>query len=233
MNIETEPKRLLLVEDDFGTREILARFLRNAGYEVFGFPDSPEALRWIEREGLPHLVLVDLNLPTMHGFELSKRLKQMGDVPIIIMTSEDSEEMMITGIQEYAEDYIVKPVSGRVLIARVQRVLSRIQTIEYVGGRQTRVDDFLVINFAQRQLEVDGQHLDLTPIEARLLWILVNNREHVVRPELLLDRVWPGEGMGEDVLRVNLSRLRKKLGGTAGREYIITERGFGYKFVFP
>ncbi len=121
-----EIKRLLIVEDNLDFRAGLKDALDEAGYEVITFGDGPDALRYIERHGLPHLILADLQLPTMHGFELIDRLRRMGNVPVIILSGESSEESRVRGIEQYADDYLVKPVSLREVVARVGRVLSRI-----------------------------------------------------------------------------------------------------------
>lgn len=232
--MEERQKRILIVEDDLGTRELLRRALVNADYDAAAVGDAPDALRYIQRSGLPHLILLDLGLPTMHGFELSKKIKAMGDVPIIFLTGEDDEDMKVTGIEEYAEDYLVKPVGPRELTARIRRVLSRIHDLGYAVGPLTVVDDHLSIDLTNSRVIVDSIAIELTPIEARILWTLLNNAGRVVRTEQVLERVWPGEDMPEETLRVNLSRLRRKLSyENQTHDYVQNERGVGYKFMFP
>lgn len=232
--MDDKQKRILIVEDDLSTRELLRRSLVNADYDVTAVGDAPDALRTIRRSGLPHLVLLDLGLPTMHGFELSKKIKELGDVPIIFLTGEDDEEMIVTGIEEYAEDYLVKPVGPRELTARIRRVLSRIHDLGYASGPLTVVDEHVSVDLTSSRVIVDQTPIELTPIEARILWTLLNNAGRIVRTEQLLERVWPGENMPEETLRVNISRLRRKLSyPNQDHEYLQNERGIGYKFSFP
>lgn len=227
-------KRLLVVEDDLNTRDLLKRTLINANYDVTAVSDGPEALRYIERYGLPHLVLLDLGLPTMHGFEVSKHIKRMGDVPIVFLTGDDDEESIVTGIQKYAEDYLVKPFSPRELVVRIRRILSRLGDLSYADSPVKIIDSHITIDPSHNRIINENMTLELTPVEARILWLLVNNPGRVVRTEQLLERVWPGEEMPEETLRVNISRLRRKFHHSGEpHEYFQNERGLGYKFSPP
>lgn len=227
-------KRLLIVEDDLSIREMLRRSLTNANFEVAAVGDAPDALRHIQRFGIPHLVILDLGLPTMNGFELSKRLKSMGDIPIVFLTAEDDEDIITRGIQDYAEDYLVKPVGGKELAARIRRILSRLGENAYTPGTLLKVDARVSLDVANMRIIVDHVAVVLTPIEARLLWVLVNNAPHVVQNDTLLERVWGFDGIAADALRVNISRLRRKfVHPEQMHEYIQNERGIGYRFVFP
>jgi DNA-binding response OmpR family regulator len=125
--------KLLIVEDDSVTRKLLQQVLEQEGYQVLIARDGSEALDILHQQGLPHLILLDLGLPGMHGFTLSERVKRMGDVPIIILTGDSSEEAVLQGIQRYAEDYITKPFNVREVAARIQRVLSRISDYSYTS----------------------------------------------------------------------------------------------------
>ena len=229
-------KRLLIVEDDHHLRGLLRQVLTEAGYEVTAVSDGPDALRSIERSGLPHLLLVDLILPTMHGFELSERVKRMGDVPIMILTGESDEDTVVRGIAEFAEDYLIKPLNMREVTVRVTRILSRIHDFSYADGPILNVDDSVAVDFAHNTLIVNGAPDSLTPIEARLLSTLTQNAGRIISAEQLIARVWLNEAefIPEETLRVHLSRLRHKLAkGKAGSDYIQTERGAGYRFSFP
>src|SRR5215468_1080514 len=103
-----ESKKLLIVEDDAVIQQVLRNVLERAGFQTTIVGDAPDALKVIQQQGLPHLVIIDLHLPTMHGFTLSDKIKRMGDVPIIILTAESSEDVVVQGIEEYADDYIIK-----------------------------------------------------------------------------------------------------------------------------
>jgi DNA-binding response OmpR family regulator len=227
-------KHLLIVEDDFVTRTLLREVLEKAGYQVSAVSDAPEALTFLQQKGLPHLVLVDLGLPSMHGFALSERIKHMGDVPIIIITGDDSQEAIVYGIQKYAEDYMTKPFNVNEVVARVQRVLSRFGDYSYAQAPVMVIDKHLSIDFPRSRLVLDGQSAPLTPIETNLLHILVRNQGRIVSPETLMARVWPNVEVFEETLRVHMHRLRRKLqSGNGQLQYIRTERGVGYSFSVP
>lgn len=223
-------KRLLVVEDDSTTRRLLQQVLQQAGFEVVAASDASSALTLLQQQGLPHLILLDLGLPGMGGFELSERIKRMGDVPIIILSGNDEEESKIYGIEQYADDYITKPFNIKEVIARIQRVLSRIADYSYAQGRVVEVDSHLSIDFANKRIILDGKEVALTPTETNLLHILYRQKGHVVSPDTLIARVWPAEEVYEETLRVHMHRLRKKLQLAS---YLQTERGIGYSFVVP
>jgi DNA-binding response OmpR family regulator len=225
-------KRLLLVEDDPTMRAMLHDILEAEGYKVTGFGDAPEALDHMRRHGLPHLIIVDLGLPSYNGFELSRRVKQMGDVPIVILTGDSSAESKVVGIEKYAEDYIVKPFNHREVLARVARILSRFPDQSYAQQPLITIDHHLTIDFANSALLRDNQRVTLTPIEVNLLQLLVGNRGKVVSAETLMARAWRNEEVFEETLRVHMHRLRRKLQpDSKGFQYIRNERGIGYRFI--
>jgi DNA-binding response OmpR family regulator len=225
-------KRLLLVEDDPTMRAMLHDILEAEGYKVTGFGDAPEALEHLRRHGLPHLIIVDLGLPSYDGFELSRRIKQLGDVPIVILTGDSSAESKVIGIEKYAEDYIVKPFNHREVLARVARILSRFPDQSYAQQPLIAIDDRLTIDFANSALLRDNQRVTLTPTEVNLLRLLVGNRGKVVSAELLMARAWHNEEVFEETLRVHMHRLRRKLQpDSKGFQYIRNERGIGYRFI--
>jgi DNA-binding response OmpR family regulator len=227
------PKRILIVEDDFVTRALLQRVLQTADYEVSTCPDGPDALNHFQQHGLPHLVIVDLGLPSMHGFDLCKRIKNMGDVPIIILSGHNDAKTIEQGIRNYAEDYVTKPFDVRVIVARVGRVLSRFPDFSYVDSPVQEVDELLSIDFPNNRIRVGDVFTSLTPTESGLLHVLFNSQGQIVRNEALMGRVWPNEEVFEETLRVHMHRLRRKIKVAAGRNYIYTERGAGYMFCQP
>ncbi|PJF37211.1 MAG: DNA-binding response regulator [Candidatus Thermofonsia Clade 1 bacterium] len=225
-------KRLLIVEDDPAMRAMLHDILETEGYKVTSFGDAPEALEHMRRHGLPHLIIVDLGLPSYNGFELSRRIKQMGDVPIVILTGDSSPESKVLGIEQYAEDYITKPFNHREVLARVARILSRFADQSYAHEPLVTIDNHLAIDFANSALLRDNQRVALTPTEANLLYLLVGNRGKVVSSELLMARAWHNEEVYEETLRVHMHRLRRKLQpDSKGFQYIRNERGVGYRFI--
>lgn len=223
--------KVLLIEDDPGINKLVTDFLTKAGYEVTPFSDGPEALEHIKQRGLPHIALIDLGLPTMHGFEVSSRIKAMADVPIIFVTAINDTDTTVQGLKKYAEDFIVKPFELRELEARIQVVLARMPSLDYASEPVVTIDEFLNIDFAHNRLVLSGKSIGLTPTESILLHVLLRNAGRVVENRMLIARVWPNEDVYEDTLRVHMHRLRRKLEADSHHpHYIRTERGVGYMF---
>jgi len=224
-------QRILAVDDNTYTLRIVQHTLEQAGYEVSTAVSGADALKHITRHGLPHLAIVDLHMPGMSGFEFCRAIHEFSDVPIIMLTAAGGEETVIEGLDEHAEDYIVKPFSPPELIARVRRVLARMEDYAYTLDAVMRVDNRLAVNFPLREATVDGETISLTPTETRLLYILVRNAGRIVSTEFLLDRLWPMETAREDRLHVHVHRLRGKIEEDPNNPYyILSERGIGYSF---
>jgi DNA-binding response OmpR family regulator len=221
----------LVVDDDSMAREILKRILEHAGFEVLTAAGGAEALRRLQ-EGIPHLVVVDLMMPEMDGFELCRRIKSHMDVPIVILSAVTSVESKVEGLELYAEDYVTKPFEKDELVARVSRVLRRFGESAGIEQPEVLVDDSLKINFVQHWAMVRGQRVALTPTESKLLFLLLRNAGRVVTNETLLAKAWDGdEEAYEEGLRVHISRLRAKIEVNPGKpQYIETKRGVGYRF---
>jgi DNA-binding response OmpR family regulator len=223
-------KKILIVEDDSITRRLLRDMLEAAGYDAYAVSDGPEALDNLRRNGLPHLAIIDLGLPTMDGFTLSEKIKRMADVPIIILTGNSDRNTLVHGIENYADDYILKPFHAPEVVARVGRVLSRINNPD-PPAHLVEIDSYLSIDFANSCLYRAGERVALTPIESRLLHILARDRGRIISPQMLIARAWPNEEVFEETLRVHLHRLRRKLQPDPEKPgYIYTERGVGYVF---
>jgi DNA-binding response OmpR family regulator len=224
--------RVLVVDDDPSILRLVSDKLEYAGFEVLTAGSGEAALAMIEGRGLPHLAIVDINMPGIDGFEFCRRVLHYSDLPIIILTAVDEEETVIQAIDLFAEDYVTKPFSPRELVARVSRVLRRIGDFAYCLEPVTRVDDRLAVDFVGQRALLDGELVDLSPTEAKILYLLMRNAGRTVTSGHLLSRVWPLEEVFEDALRVNVHRLRKKIGlNPAGLPYIVTERGVGYTFL--
>jgi len=223
--------KILLIEDDPNISKLIVDYMSRQEYEVTAMPDGPEALEHVKEEGLPHLALVDLALPTMHGFEVATKLKSMADVPIIFVTSTGDTETIVQGLRKYAEDFVVKPFELRELAARIEVVLSRMPSLDYASEPVVQVDETLSIDFAHNRIMVHGKSHNLTPTESILLHVLLRNAGRVVENRMLIARVWPSEEVFEDTLRVHMHRLRRKLEADSHHpHYIRTERGVGYMF---
>lgn len=223
--------KILLVEDDANINKLINDYMTAHGFDISGFSDGPDALDFVQKRGLPHIALIDLTLPTMHGFDLSSRLKSMADVPIIFITATSDTDTVVQGLKKYAEDFVVKPFELRELEARIQVVLARMPSLDYANEPILRIDENLSIDFAHNRIVVNGKFYNLTPTESKLLSILLKRAGQVVENRMLIARVWPAEEVYEDTLRVHMHRLRRKLESDSHHpHYIRTERGIGYMF---
>lgn len=226
-----ETQRILVVDDNTYTLRIVQHTLDQAGFEVSTAISGEEGLQLINRHGLPHLAIVDLHMPEMSGFEFCRIIHEFSDVPVIMLTAASAEETVIEGLEEHAEDYMIKPFNPPELIARVRRVLARMEDYTYTLESTTRIDDRLLINFPLREATVGGQPVSLTPTETKLLYILVRNAGRTVTTDFLLNRIWPLEDAREDRLHVHIHRLRGKIEQDPNEPYyILAERGIGYSF---
>jgi DNA-binding response OmpR family regulator len=231
--LETTPEtqRIMVVDDNAYTLRIVQHTLEGAGYTVSTAISGPEGLKLITRYGLPHLAIVDMHMPEMSGFEFCRAIHDFSDVPVIMLTAVNTEEAIVEGLEKHAEDYIVKPFNPPELVARVRRVLARMEDYTYTLDSTTRIDERLLINFPLREALVDGQPVSLTPTETKLLYILVRNAGRIVTTDFLLNRIWPLQEAREDRLHVHVHRLRGKIEVDPNNpEYIVAERGVGYSF---
>ncbi|MFC2000721.1 response regulator transcription factor [Chloroflexota bacterium] len=211
-----EQGRLLVVDDEESVRGLLQRVLEGAGYEVVTAADGQEALaRMAElREGQgPDLVLSDVMMPGMDGYELCRRIREFSQVPIVMVTARGKDEDKIKGLEAGADDYVPKPFSSGELLARVKAVLRRARLPEERPEPTFRSED-LVVDFAKQKVVVDGQEVDLSGTEYRLLSYLAHNAGRELSPDRVLEAVWGKDYIGEhDILRVNVGRLKHKMGG--------------------
>ncbi len=226
-------QRILALDDNAYTLRLVEFTLREAGFRVTTAISGEEALEQIETTGLPDLGIVDLHMPGISGFEFAHRVHQYSDLPLIMLTAVNHEATVVEGLEEHAEDYIVKPFSPGELVARTRRVLRRIGEFAYDLEPQTRVDERLLIDFPNRTAIVEGKPEALTPTETKLLYILMRKAGSTVPTEYILRRLWPMEPVFEDRLHVHLHRLRRKIEDRKDKtrpRYILSERGAGYSF---
>lgn len=224
-----EKTRILVVDDAADTRLLLNLRLQREGYEVFTASSGTEALEIIQKEGLPHLVLLDIMMPGMDGFAVASELRRMGDISIIFLSALSDTDTKVEGLNRFAEDYVTKPFDFTELSARIRRVLLRVATDQNADPEQA-IDDRLAINFAQQYAILDGNQITLTPTENRLVHILFNNRGRVLSPGFLLAKAWDPVRRGTvESLWVHMRRLRSKIEPDADNpRYIVTVRGQGY-----
>ena len=229
----TSLAKILLIEDEEDVVVLLRFRFEQEGYEVLSAANGVEGLRILQQEH-PHLVLLDVMMPRMNGWETCKRIRQYSDVPIIMLTALGQEADKVRGLEMGADDFVTKPFSLAELIARVRAALRR--------GRQplsenvtVQIDERLIVDRAQRQVVVDGQKTELSPTEFRILDCFLDNQGRILTHQSLLTQVWGWEYLDEtDYLKVYIHHLRKKIEENPGKpSYIVTERGLGYRFQAP
>ncbi len=226
-------KLILIVDDEPRMIKFVQFNLELDGFRVISAKDGLDALEKI-RTQLPDLVVLDVMMPRMDGFETLQRIREFSDVPVIMLTVKDEEEDKHRAFSAGADDYLTKPFSPRELSDRVKAVLRRQSGIS-AADEVVEVDDRLQIDFSRREVLVDGKRVSLRPTEWRLLYHLVKNANWVMPSEMLLQKVW-GYEYREDVqlLRLYIAYLRSKIEKDSGNpQYIMTERGVGYRFVMP
>ena len=227
-------KRVLVIDDDVKTTELVKLYLRRDGYKVVTAYDGLQAVD-VARETHPDLVVLDLMLPGLDGFEVFRALRAESDVPIIMLTAKTTEQDRLNGLDLGADDYVTKPFSHIELIARVHAVLRRVQESPVTTEDRPFASGKLWVDFSSNAIKVDGEPVKLTSTEFKLLQYLIRNEGRLLSHENLLAKVW-GDTYGDarDLLRVHIQHLRRKLGDSIeSPKIIVTEHGMGYKFVHP
>jgi two-component system KDP operon response regulator KdpE len=226
-------RELILVVDD---EPRMTRFIRMnlelEGYRVVEAHDGVDALEKV-RTALPDLVILDVMMPELDGFDTLEMLREVSNVPVIMLTVRADEEDKVRGLELGADDYVTKPFGARELVSRVKAVLRRTQSLVTPEDAILDIDDRLSIDFNRREVIVEGERVELRPTEYRLLYHLVENAGWVVPHETLLSKVWGYEYREEiQYLRLYVTYLRKKIEpDPSNPRYILTERGVGYRFV--
>ncbi len=223
-------KLVLVVDDEKRMVEFIRMNLELEGYRVATAHNGLEALERV-RADLPDLVLLDVMMPQMDGFETLQRIREISSVPVIMVTVRGEEPDLVRGLEQGADDYIAKPFSPRELLSRIKAVLRRAESPATSQARIV-VDEGLTIDTAKREVIVRGQVVKLRPTEYRLLYHLVQNAGWVMTHEMLLSKVWGPEYRDEaQYLRLYITYLRQKIEvDPAHPQYILTERGVGYRF---
>jgi two-component system KDP operon response regulator KdpE len=225
-------KRILVVDDEPRMRRFVRMNLDLEGYDVIEADNGLQALDRV-RDDMPDLVLLDVAMPELDGFETLEHIREASSVPVIMLTVKNDEEDRIRGLDLGADDYITKPFSPRELLSRIRAVLRRVEPSKTGGEEPLVIDEDLQIDFPRRTVIARGQHIKLRPTEYRLLLHLVENAGWIVPQETLLAKVWGPEYRDDNqLLRLYVTYLRKKIEPDASSpRYILTERGVGYQFV--
>ncbi len=221
--------KILVVDDDRVLADVVAFTLRREGYEVLQAYDGEVGYqRWQTEQ--PALVILDVNMPKMDGFEVCRRIRKQSDTPILMLTVRGEENDIVSGLEFGADDYIVKPFSPRQLVARLKAVLRRAG--ETPRKAEIKVGD-LYFSPVQRAVanQSTGQEVQLTPLENRLLEYLMVNIGQVLTYDLIIDHVWGPASGDKDMLRQLMRRLRIKIEPTPSKPvYLLTIPGLGYGF---
>ena len=208
--------------------------LRWSDATVVSAATGAKGLELIEAES-PDVVILDIGLPDMDGFQVLRELRRFSKVPVIMLTVRGEDTDVARGLELGADDYITKPFSHIELVARVQAVLRRVQGLPVTSEERPFISGKLSVDFASNEVRVDEKPVRLTSTESKLLYLLIRNEGRLVTHENLLTRVW-GETYidARDLLRVHIQHLRQKLGDSVeSPSIIVTEHGMGYKFVRP
>lgn len=219
--------KVLLVEDDPAARQGLELALRRLGYDVLAAGSGEAALRGA-RDTAVHVVVLDVMLPGLDGFEVCRQLRRDSDIPVIMLTARGDDLDIVGGLEAGADDYVVKPVEPRVLDARIRAVLRRITQ----AGSPAETYGELVIDRGSLLVRLAGREVSLTPTELRLLLVLSGSPRQVFSREQLLGLVWEHDYLGDSrLVDACVQRLRAKIeADTSQPRYIQTVRGFGYRF---
>ena len=227
-------KKVLVVDDELALVRLIVQVLTEKGYEVLTASTGQEALRLLYDQK-PDLVLLDVVMPGMDGWQLCSRIRDVSDVPIIMLTGKrGSEDDIVRGLDYGADEYLLKPVGNRELVARVKAALRRAELPSRLDKRREAIfsDGFLMVDVAERRVMLGGERVKLTPREFRMLAFLVENAGRILTHRQVLEKVWGWEYVDDlDYVRIYISHLRQKIEPepTLPR-YILTEPGVGYYF---
>ena len=224
--------RILVVDDERRMVGFIRLNLEQDGFEVIEAYNGTEALERL-RDSLPDLVLLDVMMPDIDGFEVLRTIREISQVPVIMLTAKGEENDKVRGLELGADDYVTKPFSPRELVSRVKAVLRRGSTFEEDDEGMIEVDERLKIDFGRREVWVDEELVKLRPTEYRLLYHLVQNAGWVLTHDQILTKVWGYEYRDEPhYVRLYINYLRKKIEeDPSNPKYIQTERGVGYRFI--
>lgn len=228
-----EGKRILVVDDEPRMIGFIRMNLELEGHQVIEARDGIKALEAI-RTKLPDLVLLDVMMPDLDGFETLRMLREFSNIPVIMLTAKGEENDKVYGLELGADDYVTKPFGPRELSSRIKAVLRRAEMPSASPEQAVlRIDDRLQVDFNRREVIVDGAHIKLRPTEYRLLYHLIENAGWTVPHNQLLAKVWGYEYRDEaHYVRLYVNYLREKIEeDPANPRYILTERGVGYRFV--
>ena len=223
--------KILVADDDLNICELLRLYLEKEGFEVVMAHDGEEAVAKFESEK-PSLILLDIMMPKLDGWQVCRQIRQKSDCPIIMLTAKGETFDKVLGLELGADDYVVKPFDTKEIVARIKAVLRRSGPAGNAAGEVKEVSyDKLTVNMTRYELKVDGKVVDAPPKELELLFHLASNPNRVFTRDQLLDAVWGFEYYGDSrTVDVHIKRLREKLEGVSDQWSLKTVWGVGYKF---
>ena len=228
--------KVLVIEDDPGIIEVVSLCfqLRWSGTTVVSAPNGRKGIELVESES-PEVVILDIGLPDIDGYQVLKEIRRFSDVPVLMLTVRGEDTDVARGLELGADDYITKPFSHIELIARVQAVLRRAQGIAVTDDERPFSAGKMSVDFARNEVLINGESVKLTSTERKLLYYLIRNEGRILSHESLLTKVWGDTYVdARDLLRVHIQHLRQKLEDSAeSPSIIVTEHGIGYKFIRP
>ncbi len=222
-------KRILCIDDDSNICDLLNMYLTKEGYVVDTAGDGVKGLE-VFRARTPDLILLDIMMPNMDGWQVCKEIRKTSNVPIIMVTAKGETIDKVLGLELGADDFIVKPFDMNELVARIKAVLRRSSKQENGEPEVLRFDK-VEISLQRYELKIDGKAVELPPKELELMYFLASNRNHVFTRDQLLDKVWGYDYLGDSrTVDVHIKRLREKLEGVSDKWGLKTVWGVGYKF---
>ncbi len=223
---------VLVVDDDPDIRGLVHELLQRAGHSVIEAGDGREGLR-LFHNSRPDLVILDVSMPGLDGWETLERIRELSAVPVVMLTARAQELDKVRGLRGGADDYVTKPFGRQELLARVDGLLRKGRPA--ADSPQSYVDDFLTVDFTQRAVTVAGEEIALTPLEFRLLGAFVRNQDQVLSHDQLIELAWGyARAGGRDQLKLYVGYLRRKLGELPwDGSPIETVRGYGYRYNAP
>lgn len=222
---------ILLVDDDPVLSELVSYILKAEGYAAVVANDGEDGLRKFQSVN-PDLVVLDVTMPEMDGFEVCRRIRRTSGVPVIMLTAQGAEDSIVKGLDMGADDYVTKPFQLKPFMARVRANLRRANAPQPEFGKVTYSDDYLTVDLEAHKVTINGEPIKLTPTEYKLLAVLVKNRGRILEFRTLLEQVWGFEYIDDiDYLRVYIWHLRRKIEPDPKNPvYLHNELSLGYRF---
>jgi DNA-binding response OmpR family regulator len=227
--VSRSSRTVLVVEDDADIRMLLREILEREGFEVLEAGDGRDGLRRLYASR-PDLIILDVAMPGLDGWATLERIRELSDLPVLMLTASVGEMEKVRGLRGGADEYLTKPFGRQELLARIEALLRRVGA---GGAVQAEIfaDELIRIDFAQRRVTADGNDVELTPTEFKLLTVFTRNPNQVLTQDQLLDLVWGSRHTrSRDQVKLYVSYLRRKLSAAAGIDPVETVRGFGYRY---